>query len=427
LPHLEPAAQRQFAYDVAVKLREAGFEALWAGGCVRDQLLDRTPKDYDVATNALPDQVRALFGRKRTLAIGASFGVISVLGSPGAGQIDVATFREDTGYSDGRHPDAVRFSSAQFDASRRDFTINGLFFDPIDKRVIDFVGGQADLEAGRIRAIGDPRQRLAEDKLRMLRAIRFAATFDFQIEPDTFAAIREMADQVEVVSPERIAAEMRRLLVEPGRAVGARLLVDSRLADAILPEIAGLATAEPAKFEHRLAVLASLAQPGFPLSLAALLSTVISAEATEAVGRRWRLSNHEIERVVWLVRNHAGLSAAPRRRWSEIQPYLAHGGGSDLVALAEAESLACGENTADWAWCRQQQSQPREALDPPPLATGDDLRGMGIPAGPRYRLLLERLRVAQLDREVQSREEALALARRLADDRENPAPEMQAD
>jgi tRNA nucleotidyltransferase/poly(A) polymerase len=192
---LLPQEQRRFAVEVVRKLRNAGFEAFWAGGCVRDKLLGRTPKDYDVATNATPPQIRELFGRRRTLAIGAAFGVITVIGPKSAGMIEVATFREDAAYSDGRHPDHVTFSSAREDAARRDFTINGLFYDPLDDRVIDFVGGQEDLALRRIRAIGNPRERIAEDKLRLLRAVRFSATFDFALEEGTRAAIREMADQ----------------------------------------------------------------------------------------------------------------------------------------------------------------------------------------------------------------------------------------
>src|SRR5688572_4921449 len=181
----DPVRQRAFALEIVEKLRAAGFEALWAGGCVRDELLGLTPKDYDVATSAMPDQIRDVFGRRRTLPIGAAFGVITVLGPRAAGQVEVATFRTDAAYSDGRRPDSVTFTDAEHDAQRRDFTINGLFYDPIEGKVVDFVGGQEDLKRGTIRAIGDPRLRIAEDKLRMLRAVRFAATFNFAIDPDT--------------------------------------------------------------------------------------------------------------------------------------------------------------------------------------------------------------------------------------------------
>src|SRR5262245_26238906 len=186
----DPARQHAFALEIAQKLRGAGFEALWAGGCVRDELLGLVPKDYDVATSATPDQIRSVFGHRRTLPIGAAFGVITVLGPRAAGQIEVATFRTDAQYSDGRHPDSVSFTTAEHDAQRRDFTINGLFFDPVASRVVDYVGGQDDLNRRILRAIGDPRLRLSEDKLRMLRAVRFAAAFQFTIEPATLRAIQ---------------------------------------------------------------------------------------------------------------------------------------------------------------------------------------------------------------------------------------------
>src|SRR3954447_24762852 len=205
----DPARQRDFALEIAQKLRAAGFEALWAGGCVRDELLGLTPKDYDVATSATPEQIRDLFGHRRTLPIGAAFGVITVLGPRTAGQIEGATFRTDAAYSDGRHPDSVTFSTAEHDAQRRDFTINGLFYDPVAEKVVDYVGGQEDLKARILRAIGNPRLRLSEDKLRMLRAVRFAAAFNFQIDPGTLLAIQEMAPQIGTVSGERIGAEIR--------------------------------------------------------------------------------------------------------------------------------------------------------------------------------------------------------------------------
>ncbi|MEX0586183.1 MAG: CCA tRNA nucleotidyltransferase, partial [Pirellulales bacterium] len=213
------SSQRDFALEIVRRLRDAGHEALWAGGCVRDQLLGLAPKDYDVATNATPDQIREVFGRRRTLPIGAAFGVITVLGPRSAGQIEVATFRTDATYSDGRHPDSVTFTNAEHDAQRRDFTINGLFFDPVANEVVDYIGGQQDLETRILRAIGDPRLRLREDKLRMLRAVRFAASFGFQIEPATLQAIQEMAPEVTTVSAERIGMEIRRMLTDSHRVV----------------------------------------------------------------------------------------------------------------------------------------------------------------------------------------------------------------
>src|SRR5579871_2975855 len=220
-------SERDFAIEVVRRLREAGHEALWAGGCVRDELLRLIPKDYDIATSALPEQVQKLF--RRTIALGMSFGVIEVLGprsSEGVLKIQVATFRSDVSYSDGRRPDAVVFSSAREDALRRDFTINGMFYDPLENRLIDYVGGQDDLRARVLRAIGDPRQRFDEDKLRMLRAVRMAMRFDLALDAATADAIRANAREISVVSAERVADELRKMLVDSRRSRALRLLFD---------------------------------------------------------------------------------------------------------------------------------------------------------------------------------------------------------
>jgi poly(A) polymerase len=399
---LMPEEQRRFAADVVRRLREAGFDAYWAGGCVRDQLLGRTPKDYDVATNATPEQIRSVFGRRRTLAIGAAFGVISVVGPKPAGAVEVTTFRRDAAYSDGRHPDSVTFSSAEEDASRRDFTINGLFYDPAESRVIDFVGGQNDLAQRRLRAIGCARDRFAEDKLRMLRAVRFAAAFGFALDDDTRAAIVEMAAEIHVVSAERIAMEMRRLLGDATRGEGVRLLLETGLAQQVLPEIV-------AKDESRRLVSRLNPDAEFPLALAAALVPCVDAVAATDVCRRWRLSNKETDRVAWLVEHHAALDHATTMRWSELQPLMVADGIDDLLALVEAASPQGAEVAAH---CRQLLSQPREQLDPPPLLTGDDLLAGGIPSGPQYKTLLERIRTAQLDGEIRTKEEAMAMARK---------------
>src|SRR5205085_4201338 len=231
-------SERDFAVDVVKTLRAAGFKALWAGGCVRDELLGLSPQDYDVATDARPEEVLHLF--PRTIAVGMSFGVVEVIGprtDTGHLQVEVATFRSDTTYSDGRHPDSVVFSTAREDALRRDFTINGMFFDPLEDKLIDYVGGKDDLQAKVLRAIGEPELRFAEDKLRMLRAVRIATRFDLHIDGATAAAIREHAAEIMAVSAERIADELRKLLVHARRANGMTLLWDLGLASAILPEL----------------------------------------------------------------------------------------------------------------------------------------------------------------------------------------------
>jgi poly(A) polymerase len=412
MPQLEPDRQRQFAVDVVRRLREAGFVAYWAGGCVRDQLLGRAPKDYDVATDATPPQIREVFGRRCTLAIGAAFGVITVLGPKQAGQIEVATFRRDAPYSDGRHPDSVTFSTAEEDASRRDFTVNGLFYDPIREQVIDFVGGREDLAQRVIRAIGNPRDRFGEDRLRMLRAVRFTATFGFALDADTLAAVREMAGEITMVSPERIAMEMRQMLAAPGRGTAVRLLVETGLAEAILPEIVPADGTGARRLEHTLAVLERLERPGFPLALAALVYPVVDGAGAERACRRWRLSNHETERVRWLVEHHASLDGAPARRWSTVQRILIADGIEDLLALAEAVAQAGSRDTSHLAWCRAKLAEPPSVLDPPPILTGEDLIRHGVPPGPVYSTLLRQVRDAQLDGEIGTQAEALALVDR---------------
>jgi poly(A) polymerase len=411
-----PEKQRRFAVEVVSKLRAAGFEAYWAGGCVRDQLLGRTPKDYDVVTNATPQQIRDIFGRRRTLAIGAAFGVITVKGPKTAGMIEVATFRQDAASSDGRHPDHVTFSSAREDAARRDFTINGLFFDPFKDQVIDFVEGQQDLALCRIRAIGPPRQRFAEDKLRMLRAVRFAAAFDFTIEEETRSAICEMASQIGAVSPERISVEMYRMLTEPSRVAAIRLLLDTNLAEIVLPEIVPENDDQSLRLEQALSVLGRLNNPGFPLALAALLHTLSDPPGVEAVCRRWRLSNMVTDRTVWLVENHAAILEPQSMKWSALQPILIAAGIEDLLELMEAIST---EASAAAAYCREKLKLPPDELNPPPLITGEDLLQLEIPQGPQYRILLEEIRKAQLDRVIHTREEAITLAKKTVKTREN--------
>jgi tRNA nucleotidyltransferase/poly(A) polymerase len=405
--------QRKFAVDVTRKLREAGYEALWAGGCVRDWLLGLQPKDYDVATSAKPAEIREIFGRRRTLAIGAAFGVITVLGPRGAGQIEVATFRQDTTYSDGRHPDAVIFSSAEEDARRRDFTINGLFFDPVEEQVIDYVGGQEDLRQGIVRAIGDATVRLAEDKLRMLRAVRFAAGFGFEIEAETRKAVVEMADQLTVVSAERIAMEMRQMVVGELRSRAVELLRDLGLLSVILPQSVRLPPADHEDWRRITALLDALAEPDFPLALAALLSQLCGSRQALEICRRWKLSNVEKDRTVWLVKHQASLDAADSDHWPDIQRLLVAEGGGDLVNLLAARVAVGLAKQSSLEFCRQRLAWPADRLNPLPLITGDDLVRHGLPPGKRFKRLLAAARDAQLLGEIATREQALALVDRL--------------
>jgi tRNA nucleotidyltransferase/poly(A) polymerase len=405
MPH--PTPQRDFALAVVHKLRAAGFEALWAGGCVRDELLGLVPKDNDVATSATPDQVRDLFGPRRTFAVGAAFGVITVLGPRAAGQIEVATFRADAEYSDGRRPDSVTFTTAEHDAQRRDFTINGLFFDPVANEVVDYVGGRADLERKSIRAIGDPRLRLSEDKLRMLRAVRFAATFGFEIEAETLRAIQDMVRDVNTVSAERIGMELRRMLVHPGRVHALDLLRETNLLDFVLPEVAAYV---PAAWAETRSELGNLHNPTLPLALAALLRQTGDPAVTGAVGRRLRFATREHERAAWLLAHVADAERALELPWPQLQRLLVHDGGPELVALAEA---IVGSDDPAIVFCHERLAWPEEKLNPRPLVDGSDLIGHGLAPSPDFARLLEAVRDAQLAGEIATSDEALALVQRL--------------
>ena len=420
--------QRRFALEVVERLRSAGFTAYWAGGCVRDELLGITPKDYDVATSARPEQVRELFGRRQTLAVGEAFGVIIVVGSREAGNVEVATFRRDTGYSDGRRPDAVVFTDAEEDARRRDFTMNALFYDPIAGQVIDFVEGRADIERKLVRAVGDAVLRFQEDKLRMLRGVRMASTFDFTLDSATFTAIRNSAGEIGVVSPERIAQEIRAMFGRPGQAKAARLLMDSGLAVQILPEVLPLCETRSSfgagsAWDAAVAMLSEFERAGIrkpPLALAALLQETSvddshgAVHAATAVLRRWRMSNEEREHVEWLVEHRQALDRAASRPWSEVQPALAHRWGPDLVEFAAARYMISADSEterrfADMAFARRKLAEPRAVLDPPPLLTGNDLVRRGLRPGKQFAVLLEKVRAAQLDGTIASADEAAAL------------------
>ena len=421
---IDSAEARQFAIEVVERLRAAGYDALWAGGCVRDQLLGHEPKDYDVATSAPPDAIRDLFGRRRTLAIGAAFGVITVLGKRGAGQIEVATFRRDAEYSDGRHPDRVAFSTAEEDAQRRDFTINGLFFDPLAERVIDFVGGQEDLKNGVVRAIRDPRERFAEDKLRMLRAVRFAATFGFTLEAGTLAAIQQFAAEIIIVSAERIAAEMRRMLTHPSRRRALELLHESGLLPIILPEAAAFHPEFPPDeislapdWQRTLRIVEHLEQPTFPTALAAfvreLVEPLAAGHRAETICQRWRLSNAESETVMRLIAHEASIRRARELPWPQLLRELDSNFVAELLTYGAAVAQVVDATTAEIDFCRVKLRLPRHELDPPPLLTGDHLKAVGIPPGPGFRGLLEAVRDAQLESRIRSQAEAIALVQQM--------------
>lgn len=413
MSHLIHAKQREFAVHVVEELRRHGHTAYWAGGCVRDQIMGRTPWDYDVATDAKPEEIRDVFGRRRTLAIGAAFGVITVVGPKEAGQVEVTTFRRDAAYSDGRHPDSVSFSSPEEDARRRDFTINGMFFDPLADEIIDFVGGEQDLKAGLLRAIGEPRERLAEDKLRMLRGVRFATIFNFELEPNTKQAICEMAAEVTVVSPERIAVEIEIVLEHEHRARGVRLLEETGLLAAVLPEVGVQPLGCADTLKRELQLLERLREPTFALALAVLLHAAGQAEIAETVGRRWRLPRHVFDRAGWLLEHWGALRGARQMPWSRLQRLLIGDGIVELLGLHDALAELGDVDPADVAYCRERLALPPHELNPPPLVGGSDLIELGVPRGKLYARLLHQLRDAQLDGQIQMKDEGIEMAKRL--------------
>ncbi|MFO1062944.1 MAG: CCA tRNA nucleotidyltransferase [Pirellulales bacterium] len=409
--------RRRFAKEVAAALRNAGFESLWAGGCVRDTLMGTSPVDYDVATSAHPEQVRELFGRRRTLAVGAAFGVIIVKGpTKSAGQVEVATFRTDSTYSDGRRPDSVTFSTAEEDALRRDFTINGMFLDPSNDEVLDYVGGKDDLAAGVIRAIGDAEARIAEDKLRMLRAVRFAARFGFQIESNTRAAITRCASDLSVVSGERMAAEMRKTLQSPGRNQAVRDWAETDLLRTLIPQLASnwnscaersQALVQQVSGDHWISSIAAMTWPLVPPNQSAdEMRGQVDALAGD-LKSRLKLANEESAALSFALCSQHSLGNAHRLPWSQVQPWLIAphiNVAMDLFfarcALGQAERAA-----ADLLTARMQLDA--QVLDPKPLLDGGDLHRSGLTPGPLFRELLSEARARQLDGELKDRAAAL--------------------
>jgi poly(A) polymerase len=443
---------QSFAAEIIQTLRQQGFQAYLVGGCVRDLLLQYEPKDYDIATNATPTQVMEIF--PETYAVGAQFGVVLVPHYPassvvepsaedlqnvkGSHTVEVATFRSDHGYSDGRRPDEVRFTQdPREDVARRDFTINGMMLDPVSGEVLDFVGGRKDLEAGIIRAIGDPARRFAEDKLRMLRAVRFAARFQYEIEAETMAAIQRHAPEIQVVSRERVRDELTRMLSE-GNARRALLLLDEcGLLKEVLPEITAMkGVQQPPEFHpegdvfvHTLLLLENLPHPCPPtLAWGALLHDVgkpatfrvapdrirfddhvdVGVKIAEEICDRLRFSNSDTTQVLALVDNHMRFSHATRMNQSTLKKFLRMPGFDEHLALHRADSLASHRNLSTYEFVQKKLAEiPPEKIRPVPLVTGDDLIAAGHAPGPKFREILEAVEDAQLEGRLSSHDAAL--------------------
>jgi len=426
----------RLALTVVKTLQKQGFQAYFAGGCVRDRLMKRPPKDYDIATNARPNQVMRLF--KKTLAIGKAFGVVVVIIQKQ--QIEVTTFRTESGYSDGRHPDNVKYASRDEDVARRDFTINGLLYDPISDELIDLVNGRADIKKKLVRTIGDAGQRFKEDKLRMMRAIRFACELGFAIDPKTKKAIAKSSGQIKKISVERIREELRRILICPRRDQGIKLLEQTGLMKRILPEVLKMkGVNQPKQFHpegdvyvHTVAVMKHLRNPSFELALATLLHDVgkpgtfmitdrirfheherLGSEMALRICKRLKLANSETETICWIISKHLVFKDIDKMRVSTLKRLFSHPCYPQLAELHRADRLGSDMDLKPYyIAARLYKKLSKEELKPAPLINGYDLIKLGFKPGPIFSKILKAVEEAQLEKEVTSKDAALKLVKK---------------
>ena len=433
---------RELANSICATLREHGHQALLVGGCVRDLLLGREPIDYDVATDATPDQVLNLF--PDGITVGAQFGVILVYRDNL--KVEVATFRSDVGYSDGRHPDRVEYArTAQADVQRRDFTINGLLMDPQTSVILDYVRGQADLEARIIRTIGDPQRRFAEDKLRLLRAVRFAARFQFDIEPITFKAIRQHAHEVNTVSAERLRDELTKMLTEGAARRAFELLDQTGLLKLVLPEAAAMQGVEqPPQFHpegdvwiHTRMMIEQLPAGCSPtLAWGVLLHDVgkpptfksaaetgdrirfdghveVGVRMAETICRRLRFSNDETQQVMALVANHMRFKDVSQMKPATLKRFVRLPRFEEHLELHRLDCLSSHRRLESYGYIQRVLAEtPPEQIRPPRLLTGDDLKELGYAPGPLFGDILGAVEDAQLEGQISTKEQALAYVRK---------------
>lgn len=427
---------RDKAVEIVKTLRNAGFRAYWVGGCVRDLVMGQEPQDYDVATDAQPEQIIKLF--PKTIPVGVSFGVVKVLVEESV--FEVATFRSDGRYLDGRHPVEVHFSGEKEDALRRDFTINGMFFDTIEERLIDYIGGKKDIEAKLIRCIGDPDQRFAEDKLRLIRAVRFAARFGYRIEPSTYQALVTLAPQILEVSAERIRDELAKILMGPHPGEGVRLLHQTGLLKVILPEIAVMeGVQQPPEFHpegdvltHTLLLLDKIESPSFELAFGALLHDVgkpptfaikerirfdnhceVGSQMARTISHRLRFSNQQTEVVAELVRDHLRFKDVRNMRSSTLKRFLRNPNFTEHLELHRLDCLASHGDLSNWEFCKKklEELEPEE-IRPKRLLTGDDLIALGYSPGPPFAKILTAVEDAQLEGKVKTKEAAVQFVKK---------------
>lgn len=436
------------ARHIANKLHEHGFTAYYAGGSVRDLFLEgKESEDYDIATDAKPDQIQSLFDK--TLEVGKQFGVIIVV-SDGE-QFEVATFRSEADYSDGRRPDSVSFTSPKEDAKRRDFTINGMFYDPISEEVIDYVDGQEDIEKELIRAIGDPYERFDEDKLRMLRAVRFYAQLQFDIEERTLNAVKELAHQIKAVSMERIREEFTKGLTSSIPHKFVDMCSETGLLENFIPEVEEMkGVPQPPQFhpegdvyEHTLLALKELPEESSEtLVYATLLHDIgkpdtfsveerirfdkhdtVSARKAEAVLERLKFSNKKIDRITAIIKEHMRFLHCREMRESTLKKFMRSDYFEELLELHKADCLASHKDLSEYKFCKNklrkfQRESLQEALRPEPLIDGNDLLNLGLPEGPLIGELLEKVENAQLEGKLNTKEEALSYVKNILQDKE---------
>ena len=427
---------QELAKEIVQTLQGAGYEALYAGGCVRDFLRGVSPRDFDIATSAHPEEILKLFPNGDT--VGAHFGVILV--RKGGQHFEIATFREDGSYEDGRRPESVSFSTSERDAQRRDFTINGLFYDPVKETLIDYVGGKSDIEAGVVRAIGEPAERFDEDYIRLLRAIRFATVLEFDIEESTWASIRAGASNISQIAPERIREELDRIWVHENRVRGFDLLVESGLMKAIFPEILELRGCEQPPqwhpegdvFVHTRLMLSLLpAVVSLPLVLSVLFHDIakpatfsydpaedrirfnghdkLGADMTGEILGRLRYSNAVIGAATAGVANHMMFKDVQKMRKSKLKRFMARDTFGDELELHRVDCEGSNGNLDNYNFLKAMEEEfAAEPLIPPPLITGRDLIDRKIQAGPEFRKILTRAQDLQLEGTLKDREQALA-------------------
>lgn len=428
---------KQYAVQIVQTLQKHGYKAFLAGGCVRDMIMGKESFDYDIATDAMPHDVIRIF--QKTIPVGIQFGVVIVVKE--GHNFEVATFRTEDSYSDGRHPDRISFSTPENDVKRRDFTINGLLYDPVKDEILDYVGGRKDIEAGIVRTIGDPIERFTEDKLRMIRAARFACRFHFSIHKDTQQAIMQLAPQIHMVSAERIREELEKIITGPNPHIGIKLLEELHLLQEILPEVSNTrGVQQPENFHpegdvfiHTLLALSKMENPSWTLAMGVLLHDIgkavtftvtdrirfnlhekVGADMATEICDRLKTSTDDKERIRWLVLKHLCFKDAQKMRLNKLKRLFAEEGYPELAELCRVDALASSGDLSDYDYCQEMfQKLSREEVKPEPLITGHDLIAMGLKPGPLFKEILTKIEDEQLDGNLTTKEAAIERVKEL--------------